>query len=697
MAISSIPAPDASRSPPMAIGLSGPDIDPAVPAEALAASFRPLHRTLIAPPRATEEQPAPPPSDAVPSSTRPVAVSHATGGAATPRARIANTETFPLAALQPFVPVDFAAQLPAVMNDAQVTDVAEPQHQPHAPDTPMSRLVGLGTTNNAAKPPADLQELFGGTATACDGPTTAQPECSADSGEERLRGRFPAPPAGLLEWLAHADLSAETDEWIPPVQNPSTATHGEEVLPPEMWLSLPNHAAGVGDVRSAGAAAAAIAHAEASADFAPPQDLPPAVAAGASPPAVVGEMEAGRGASREAAGASTCRGPESPYEATEWEADSIHRADPKQLAAAESHFQPGDTEQDPMSPSNAVPASAVNSGEAGTKSAPGTSRASFLPDGETPETAAFRVIGVDAAAIPCEQPGRTQRPSAGERWFGRLSVSREGNESNAPSSSRLDTSGPSSGGEAPPFVIGATLAASGATTVAGPVLQTVPPVAEGTVAAPPYVAEEVVLFIDGLSHGFADAGSADESSARQNGDSEQRIAGWSRLALPSAAGAGEAGRQQAPAGSQFDRAEFVARLAGAIRQAHQQGTVLRARLHPPEWGALGIEVVLHEGALSARLEVQTVLAQRLLLENLSQLHETLQQHGVAVERIDVQLQHGAEDRRFARSEEPFEEKHPRQDADRQPQGGQEQRREEARRRQSRLQRASDLDELDVAV
>ena len=66
---------------------------------------------------------------------------------------------------------------------------------------------------------------------------------------------------------------------------------------------------------------------------------------------------------------------------------------------------------------------------------------------------------------------------------------------------------------------------------------------------------------------------------------------------------------------------------------------MRIRLHPPELGALQIEISARDGVLTARLEVQTPSTRQVILENMSLLRDALSQNGMAVERISVQLAH----------------------------------------------------------
>jgi len=84
-------------------------------------------------------------------------------------------------------------------------------------------------------------------------------------------------------------------------------------------------------------------------------------------------------------------------------------------------------------------------------------------------------------------------------------------------------------------------------------------------------------------------------------------------------------------------ARFADQIAQAIESARGQDDRLRVRLHPPALGALQIEVRMHAGELSARLDVQSPEAHRAIVETLPQLRESLGHAGAVVDRIDVRL------------------------------------------------------------
>ncbi len=75
----------------------------------------------------------------------------------------------------------------------------------------------------------------------------------------------------------------------------------------------------------------------------------------------------------------------------------------------------------------------------------------------------------------------------------------------------------------------------------------------------------------------------------------------------------------------------------AVQYSHANGQQMQLHLNPPELGALQVDVSMHDGVLSARIEAQTSTAQQILTDNISQLKDSLTQQGVSFDRIDVHL------------------------------------------------------------
>jgi len=84
------------------------------------------------------------------------------------------------------------------------------------------------------------------------------------------------------------------------------------------------------------------------------------------------------------------------------------------------------------------------------------------------------------------------------------------------------------------------------------------------------------------------------------------------------------------------RVDTIERLAAAVQIAESEGRTLRVQLHPPELGRMQIQVDSTANGLTARLQVETASAARLLAESLPQLKDQLQRLGATVDRIDIQ-------------------------------------------------------------
>ena len=62
------------------------------------------------------------------------------------------------------------------------------------------------------------------------------------------------------------------------------------------------------------------------------------------------------------------------------------------------------------------------------------------------------------------------------------------------------------------------------------------------------------------------------------------------------------------------------------------------RLHPPELGAVRIEVEIQDGVVRAQFQTQHESVRTLLTHQIQQLRQALQGHGLVVDRLDVQTQ-----------------------------------------------------------
>lgn len=94
---------------------------------------------------------------------------------------------------------------------------------------------------------------------------------------------------------------------------------------------------------------------------------------------------------------------------------------------------------------------------------------------------------------------------------------------------------------------------------------------------------------------------------------------------------------QPSASSEVNPAQVVAQISHAVQTTYRGGQEMQFQLNPPDLGAVRVDVAVHNGVLSARLEVQSPTTQQMLTDNLSQLKDSLAQQGVSFDRIDVHL------------------------------------------------------------
>ncbi len=85
------------------------------------------------------------------------------------------------------------------------------------------------------------------------------------------------------------------------------------------------------------------------------------------------------------------------------------------------------------------------------------------------------------------------------------------------------------------------------------------------------------------------------------------------------------------------RSDMSQKLSSFIQQASESGRVMRIRLDPPELGSMQIEVGRVNGQLVARIEVDNPHARALVFEQLQLLRESLQQQGLRIDRLEVEL------------------------------------------------------------
>ncbi len=85
------------------------------------------------------------------------------------------------------------------------------------------------------------------------------------------------------------------------------------------------------------------------------------------------------------------------------------------------------------------------------------------------------------------------------------------------------------------------------------------------------------------------------------------------------------------------RSDMSQKLSSFIQQASESGKAMRIRLDPPELGSLQIEVGRVNGQIIARIEVDNPQARALVFEQLQLLRDSLQQQGLRVDRLEVEL------------------------------------------------------------
>jgi hypothetical protein len=94
--------------------------------------------------------------------------------------------------------------------------------------------------------------------------------------------------------------------------------------------------------------------------------------------------------------------------------------------------------------------------------------------------------------------------------------------------------------------------------------------------------------------------------------------------------------RNATALARVDRSEFVNRVVQALERAHlEQPKRIEIELQPPALGKLKVQVIEHQGELTARIEVQSSTTRNLLVDNLPTLDRHLGEHGVQIQRFAV--------------------------------------------------------------
>jgi hypothetical protein len=94
--------------------------------------------------------------------------------------------------------------------------------------------------------------------------------------------------------------------------------------------------------------------------------------------------------------------------------------------------------------------------------------------------------------------------------------------------------------------------------------------------------------------------------------------------------------RNATALARVDRQEFVDRIIQALERARaEQPKKIEIELNPPSLGKLRVQVIDHDGQLTAKIEVHSGATRTLLLDNLPNLDRQLGEQGVQIQRFQV--------------------------------------------------------------
>lgn len=97
-----------------------------------------------------------------------------------------------------------------------------------------------------------------------------------------------------------------------------------------------------------------------------------------------------------------------------------------------------------------------------------------------------------------------------------------------------------------------------------------------------------------------------------------------------------AGQSQSQIGH-ADRVRLIQRVARSFSRLGPDGGNVQLRLHPPELGALAMQVRIERGSLSAHMLTESPAAREVILDSLPQLRSRLAQQGFEVTQISVDV------------------------------------------------------------
>ncbi|MBN2209343.1 MAG: flagellar hook-length control protein FliK [Candidatus Coatesbacteria bacterium] len=93
---------------------------------------------------------------------------------------------------------------------------------------------------------------------------------------------------------------------------------------------------------------------------------------------------------------------------------------------------------------------------------------------------------------------------------------------------------------------------------------------------------------------------------------------------------------------------LIPQVVGCIRRLSKSGEQeMRIRLNPPELGAMRIRIRVAGEGVKANLLVERPQAQTLLEEGVPALMRALQEQGLKVDSLSVEVGHGSDDPRFS--------------------------------------------------
>lgn len=97
---------------------------------------------------------------------------------------------------------------------------------------------------------------------------------------------------------------------------------------------------------------------------------------------------------------------------------------------------------------------------------------------------------------------------------------------------------------------------------------------------------------------------------------------------------GNHGHIQLDSGQQASIDSILHQTGTNLVQAIEGGKSIRMRMNPPELGLLNIEITSANGTLTARLDIESAKAHRVLTDNLPHLHDMLSRANAQVDRIE---------------------------------------------------------------